>query len=160
MLTEIWPAIEAWPLTQAIKTSSWAYPLANAAHILGLMVFFAAVAVMDVRLLGAFPETVPAPIVRIGRRIALVAFALLAVTGAAMLITDAGALFANAIFIFKLSAVGIALLNAALLETLFGQEIATSRPGEQLPAYVRTAAFASLILWITVAMLGRLIAYF
>ena len=48
----IFVAIEGSAFAAAIRQSPYAYMAANVAHILSLMVFFGAVAVMDLRLAG------------------------------------------------------------------------------------------------------------
>jgi hypothetical protein len=47
-------ALEQSDLGAAIRQSAWAYPAANVGHILALSLFAASIALMDVRLLGAF----------------------------------------------------------------------------------------------------------
>ncbi len=50
----LFQALEASGLGAAIRQSAWLYPFANIGHVVAVVTFFAAVAVMDVRLLGAF----------------------------------------------------------------------------------------------------------
>ena len=55
----IFIAIEGSSFAAAIRQSPFAYMTANVVHILSLMVFFGAVAVMDLRLAGFFSATWP-----------------------------------------------------------------------------------------------------
>ena len=66
-------ALEQSALGTAIRQSVWIYPAANTVHILGLTLLAASVAVMDLRLLGAFKETVPAAVIVPARRLAMLA---------------------------------------------------------------------------------------
>lgn len=54
-----------------VRQSPWFYAAANVVHILGLAIFFAAIAIMDVRLLGGLAACVPGDIVFPARRVAI-----------------------------------------------------------------------------------------
>ena len=64
-----------------IRQSPWLYPAANVGHIVFLVLFAGAIAVMDVRLLGGLSATAPAPLLAWARNFALAALAGMAVTG-------------------------------------------------------------------------------
>ena len=64
-------ALEQSGLGAAIRQSAWAYPAANVGHIVALTLFAASVAIMDLRMLGAFAATPPASVVRPARRVAM-----------------------------------------------------------------------------------------
>ncbi len=153
-------AIEQWPLTQAMKSSTYLYPFINAGHILSLMVFFAAVAVMDLRLLGGLKTLAPGPTIRDARRIAIAAFVVIAATGGLMFLAEAAELSSNWVFLSKLALIGFALLNVVALEFAFARSISAAGPNDDLPALVRVSAALSLLLWLSIAMFGRFIAYF
>ena len=55
----IFVALEDSALGHAIRQSTWAYLTANVGHIVSLVVFAGAVAVMDLRMAGAFAATSP-----------------------------------------------------------------------------------------------------
>ena len=52
-------ALEGSGVGQAIRQSTWIYMAANVGHILALVVFAGAVAVLDLRMAGAFAATSP-----------------------------------------------------------------------------------------------------
>ncbi len=54
-----------------VRQSVWIYPAANVGHILALFCFAGAIAVMDLRLIGAFTETSPARVIGGARRVAM-----------------------------------------------------------------------------------------
>jgi hypothetical protein len=58
------------------------------------------------------------------------------------------------VFRVKLAAIAIGLLNVAILE------FRIRRGGETVTTGIRVAAGVSLVAWLAVASLGRLIAYF
>lgn len=155
----IFVAIEQSGLGAAIRQSVWAYPLANVTHIVGLTLFAASVAVMDLRLLGAFAETGPARVIRPARRSAMAAFALMLASGAALFVAEASHIVMNPVFQIKVALIALALANAATLGRRAVTEAVPLAPGQPMPPRVRRAAALSIGLWLAVAAAGRLIAY-
>jgi hypothetical protein len=148
--------VEASALAQTLRRSVWLYPFANVLHVLGVMAFFAAVAAMDVQALrSSNPADLRAFIGRL-RPIAVLLLAMLVTTGLLLFLPEASHIAHNVAFQVKLAVIGLALFNVlALQKALTGAARAASIPGS-----VRLTALASLVLWLTVAALGRLIAYF
>jgi len=153
-------ALEQSGLGAAIRQSTWAYPTANVGHILALTLFAASVAVMDLRLLGAFAATPPAAIVRPARRMAMLGLALMVLTGFMLFTAEASHVAMNPVFQVKAVLVGLGIVNALIVAGPALSKVADVPAGIALPARVRLAAFVSLLIWISVAACGRLIAYF
>jgi hypothetical protein len=156
----VFQALEASGFGAAIRQSVWLYPLANVGHVLAVVSFFAAVAVMDVRLLGAFSGTAPGVVIRNARRAAVTAFGLLAATGAMLFTAEASHLALNPVFQIKAVLVALGLANVLGFELVFGRRVAGLPPGAVIPASARTSAAVSLALWLAVVACGRSIAYF
>lgn len=154
----VFAALEHSAFGAYIRESFWVYPLANTGHILALLVFFAAVAVMDLRLLGAFPATTPASVVLPARRVAMAALAVQAATGFILFTAEASHIIANVVFLAKLALIATGLVNIFVVARL-GEEFRGLGAGAPIPRRLRIAAGASLGIWFTVAGLGRLIAY-
>ena len=152
-------SIEASALAAAIRQSSWAYPLANVGHVLAVIVFAGAVAVMDTRLLGAFGTSSPGDIVRGARRVAVAAFVVIALTGAVLFAAEASHVALNRVFQIKVALIVLALVNVVVFERAFRRQLASWQPGQAMPNAVRLSAGASLALWFIVAACGRSIAY-
>lgn len=148
--------IEASALAQSLRRSVWLYPVANVLHVLGAMSFFAAVAAMDVKALRSpHPAPLASFIARV-RPVAILLLALLVTTGVLLLLPEASHIAHNAVFQVKLAVIGLALLNVLALQSALKR----TTPSGALHRAVRLTALASLVLWLTVAALGRLIAYF
>jgi hypothetical protein len=156
----VFQALEASGFGAAIRQSVWLYPLANVGHVVAVVAFFAAVAAMDVRLLGGFAATAPGAVVRHARRAAVTAFALVATTGAMLFTAEASHLALNPVFRAKAVLVALGLANVLAFELAFGRRLAGLLPGAPLPAPARASAAASLALWLAVVACGRSIAYF
>jgi hypothetical protein len=153
-------ALEQSGLGAAIRSSPWAYPAANVGHIVALTLFAASVAIMDLRMLGAFAATAPASVVVPARRMAIVGLALMALTGFLLFVAEASHVAMNGVFQIKLVLIALGILNALLIAGPALASVADVPPNTLLPARARMAAVISLLIWIAVAASGRLIAYF
>lgn len=156
----IFMAIEGSALGAAIRQSSVAYFAANVGHIVFLMIFAGAIAIMDLRLAGALANTSPAYVVRMARRAAVLAFLGLLLTGSVMFVAEASHIILNPVFLFKLGLIALGLLNVLAFETFTMPKIHDLPPLAPLPAAARRAGIASLAIWLAVAICGRSIAYF
>jgi hypothetical protein len=156
----IFVALEQSGFGAAIRRSAWIYPAANIGHIVALVFFVSAVAVMDVRLLGGFAATAAGPLLARARWFALVALAGMAITGFVLFSAEASHLAVNPVFQLKLALIGAGLLNVALYEFIAKREIDKLSPGVPMPARARMAGAVSLVIWVAVAACGRSIAYF
>lgn len=156
----IFAALEASGFGAAIRQSRWLYMTANVGHIVSLMIFAGAVAVMDMRMAGALAATSPAYVLKASRRIALIGFAGLVISGAFLFTAEASHVIVNRVFQLKLGLIALGLLNIALFEVLIAPKVKDLPPLMPLPTGARTTAVASISVWIAVAVCGRLIAYF
>jgi hypothetical protein len=148
-------AVEASDIAQAMRRSVWLYPLANVLHVLAAMAFFAAIAAMDVKVLRCSVMADAGGLIARLRPIAVAMLGVQVVTGVMLFLPEATHIAMNPMFQAKLAVIVVALLNVALLELALRR----SSPSAPLPTG-KIAAGASLILWLGVAALGRLIAYF
>ncbi len=153
-------ALEGSGLGQAIRQSVWIYPAANVTHVVALALFAGAVAVMDLRLLGAFAGTRPANVIRPARRAAMAGLLLLAATGSVLFTAEASHVALNPVFQVKAALIGLGIVNALVLGRLPEATLAAIELNVALPRHVRVAAGLSIGIWLVVAACGRLIAYF
>jgi hypothetical protein len=156
----IFVALEQSGFATAIRQSPWLYPAANVGHIVSLVFFVGAVAVMDVRLLGGLAMTAPGPLLSRARGFAVAALVGMAVTGFVLFSAEASHLAVNPVFQLKAALVGAGLVNVALYEFMARREVAKLPPGAIMPARARIAGLLSLVIWVAVAACGRSIAYF
>ena len=156
----IFVALEASSIGAAIRQSSWLYMAANVGHILSLVVFAAGVAVIDLRMAGLFAATAPGEILRIFRRVTLIGFAGLLLTGSVLFTAEASHVITNTVFQFKLALIALGLLNVTWFEYFTAPKVRKIAPLKPLPIEARRAGIISLGIWFVVAALGRTIAYF
>lgn len=152
-------ALEKSGFAAALRQSPWVYPAANTGHILALAVFAAAVAIMDLRLMGFPAATRPGDVVLPARRVAIGALLVQAATGFLLFAPEASKLALNSAFLAKLAFIATGLANALVLGRLSRKTMEAIPAGAPLPFRLRVAGAASLAIWFSVAALGRLIAY-
>lgn len=153
-------ALEQSALGAAMRESVWLYPFANVGHILALACFAAALAVMDLRLIGAFSATSPGLLIAQARRAVIGALAALAVTGFLLFSAEASHVIRNPIFLLKLGLIAAGVVNVIVFEVVAKREVRALPPGAPMPSAARIAGYTSLGVWLAVAACGRSIAYF
>lgn len=173
LLAGLGETVAATPLSAALRTSPWAYPLLEVIHLVGLGLLFGSIAVVDLRLAGlwrSLPITTLLPGVL---PLTVAAFLAMAASGVLLLVAHADELATNPALLVKLGLIGIGLLNAALFHALpyrrlHGRQHDPLRSGAAgvdwntgaaPPAGARIAAIVSLAVWTLVIAAGRLIAY-
>jgi hypothetical protein len=143
--------VEAWPLSEAVRRSIWAYPALETVHIAAFAVVFGSLALLELRVFG-FGRAVPLePLTRLAVPTALAGFALAAVAGVLMLMSNAAEFAVNTAFQVKLLLIACAGVNA----------LAFHRRGSARrdDGVAKAQALLSLALWTGIIAAGRLIAY-
>lgn len=150
----------ATPLSQAIKATSWIIPIVQIIHILCIAVLFTSMLMLGARLLGVA-----------GRRHSIDSFAsrflpwmwwtlpVMLLTGATLVIAEPDRDLQNTAFYLKMS-----LLITVCAITLFFQRVSKSSPGvwESSPGrrtQARVIGLTSILLWTSIILCGRMIAY-
>lgn len=151
-LTEFAAWAEASALGVWIRESVNAYPAANVLHLLGLVMLLGAIGIVDLRIAGAFKSLPLRPLVEALTPVGIAGLALLAMTGPLLFVADATALIRSDVFRLKLLLILLALSNALIFRWRWRSGI---EPGRTM----RVSAIASLLLWLAVGALGRMIAY-
>jgi hypothetical protein len=153
-------ALEQSALGVAMRESIWLYPLANVGHILALACFAGALAIMDLRLIGAFAATSPGQLLRRARRAVIAALAAMVVTGFLLFTAEASHVVRNPVFLVKMGFIAAGVVNIVIFELFAKCAVQTLPPGIPMPPATRAAGYASLGIWLAVAACGRSIAYF
>lgn len=151
---------------EAVATSSFgqwaggsalAYPLANVVHLLGLVMLVGAIGIVDLRLMGAFRPIPAAPLYRSLVPVAIAGLVLMVPSGATMFAADASGMAGSALFRWKVMLVVVAIANAVAFHMLWRHRI--DHWDAAPPIAGRVMAAASVMLWLTIGALGRMIAY-
>lgn len=150
-------AVQSSPFGSWAGQSSYAYPVANLIHLLGLVMLVGGIGLVDLRLAGLFPSLPTATLSRVLTPVAIVGLLLLIPSGLVMFAADAESMTGSVTFQRKLALIALALANAGLFRWLWRKRIADWDVSPPLSG--RLMAGASLLLWLAIAAHGRMIAY-
>ena len=158
MNPEILSWIESTALGEFMRSYIWAMPIAETIHIMCLCILFGALLVIDLRVLGV-AKFINMQIAMKFIPVALIGFSANLLTGIAFLCTDPFRYFPNIGFQWKMGLVLIAGLNA--LWFWFGEhkELSKLADGEDAAFQAKVIALISLVVWIAVIVLGRMMPY-
>jgi uncharacterized membrane protein len=151
--------LAATPLSLAMRSSLWLYPIVEIFHIVGFVTLVGTVAMFDLRLLG-FSRLLP--VQALGRHLlrwALASLVLIVPAGLLMFSAHPQDFMANRIFQIKLTLIVAAGLNAILFHAGVYRSVAKWNEGVPAPALAKVQAIVSLGIWIAVISCGRLLAY-
>jgi hypothetical protein len=147
-------ALEQAAPVAALRESTFAFPLVNALHIIGIALLFGAIVPLDLRLLGWRREAGSAEaLTRLLQPVAIAGLLIAIPSGLLMFATDARGYAASPLFQAKLVFIALAVANALWLRS-------AARRGPLAQPRAALAAAASIMLWIGVILLGRMIGYF
>lgn len=156
------PEIMSWlsstPISNAMLNIFWLWPVMENLHFLGLSVMFGALLVVDLRVIGLAPAIPMAAAMRL-IPLVLIAFTVNLLTGTTLILADPYRYFYNLSFQWKMGLIFLAGANA--LWFWFGEhkKLVLLGPGEQADFASKIIAALSLVIWIAVIVLGRLIPY-
>ncbi len=149
--------LAATPVARLLVTSSTAYLLVNAAHILSIGMLFGSILALDLRLLG-LAKTIPLPaIAPYLSRLAGIGLALAIVTGLCLFSVRPAEYATNPAFLFKLGLIALGLVNIAVVHRSDGW-VAMIQGGSPT-AGIRILALASIVVWIAAVVAGRWIGF-
>jgi hypothetical protein len=153
-------SLEETGLASGIRDSLYIFPLLEAVHVMALSVVFGTITIVDLRLLG-FAST-GRPFARMSSellRMTWGAFAVAALTGTLMFMTNARVYANNTPFRVKMVLLALAGLNMALFHLTAGRNVARWEKAPIPPRIGRFTASLSLTLWIAIVFAGRIIGF-
>lgn len=138
----------------------WSYGIINLVHILGIVMLFGSILLLDLRLLGLWRSIPLASLSRPTVTLAVTGFVIAVCSGMPMLAVKAGDYAGNPFLLIKFPAIALALVNVALLHRSRAWRDHRARllaPREQYRLAGQAAA--SLVFWLTAITAGRMIGY-
>ncbi|HEX5108223.1 MAG TPA: DUF6644 family protein [Vicinamibacterales bacterium] len=153
-------SLEGSGLATRIRDSLFIFPLLESIHVIGLTLVFGTILILDLRLLGL--ASTGRSVQRIASEIlpwTWAAFALTAVTGALMFITNAAVYYDNAFFRAKAALLVLAGLNMVAFEVTARRTIHDWDRAPSAPPAGRFVAVLSLVIWLAVIVTGRMIGF-
>lgn len=141
-----------------LRASYWAYPIVNAAHIVGIALLVGTIVVLDARVLGLRRAVPLGDAARLLLPFTLGGLVLAVVAGLALFSVKPLDYAANPAFLVKLALIGLALVNAAALRLRPAWRSACewATPPD---LGLKLAAALSILLWLSVVLAGRMIAF-
>ncbi len=153
-------ALEASGIATRIRESLLLFPLLESTHVIGLALVFGTIAIIDLRLIGLASSQ------RSFKRMysdilkwTWAAFALTALTGALMFITNATVYYHNFYFRTKMLLLVLAGINMGVFELTLGRKVDSWDKAPSAPPLGRAVGVLSIALWIAVIFMGRLIGF-
>jgi len=158
MQAALWAqALQDSSFAAAIRSGAYVYPFVNILHVLGVGLIVGSILALDFRILG-FARSVSAE----GASQLLTPFAVAGLviaipSGFALYASDAVSLSQNNVMWTKLVLIVFGIGNAVLFRKLWNLHLADWE--RNATALARSQAILSILIWISVPVLGRLVAY-
>lgn len=153
-------SLENTGLASGIRDSLYIFPFLESVHVMALSVVFGTIIIVDLRLLG-FAST-QRPFGRMSKellRITWGAFAVAALTGALMFITNARVYASNTPFLIKMGLLALAGINMVVFHLTAGKTVTRWENAPTAPGIGKVTATVSLSLWIAIVFAGRVIGF-
>jgi hypothetical protein len=135
--------------------SIWSFPTVLVFHTVGLALLVGTNAIIDLRVLGA-SQTLPLPELRRLSRVMWIGFAISAMSGIILFMTDAVRRAGQTAFWIKMGLIVVSFVVTYLIRPVLSEERAAAKAG--IPRWAKALAVTSLILWAAVIVFGRLLA--
>ena len=147
-------------LANSLRSSLYYFPFLESIHVMALGVVFGTILVVDLRALGI--ASTHRPFTRLSTellRLTWGAFAISALTGSLMFITNARVYAHNTSFQVKMILLALAGVNMAVFHLTAGRSVATWDQAPTAPRTGRITAGVSLGLWLGIILAGRVIGF-
>ncbi len=146
-------------LATSLRGSLYYFPFIESVHVMALALVFGSILVVDLRALGI--ASTNRSFTRLSTellRITWGAFAVSALTGSLMFVTNARVYAHNTAFQVKMVLLALAGLNMALFHLTAGRSV-SRWDRATAPKAGRITAAASLVLWLGIILAGRVIGF-
>ena len=145
-------ALEAWVLAEWLRYSRWGYAAINTSHILGISLLIGASITLDLRLLGFWRSIELSPFYRFLSRLAATGLGIAMASGLMLFSVRATEYIALDLFLAKIALVAAGAALAIVMHLRLD-------PEQGSLASFRLAGALSLLIWPTVLVCGRLLAF-
>ena len=138
----------------------WSYGIINLVHILGIILLFGSILILDLRMLGAWRQIPLATLSGPTTRMAQIGLLVAVMSGIPMLSVEATDYLGNPFLLIKFPAIGLALINVWLVhrsEAWRAHRVRELMPSEE--RRLKVGAVLSLGFWLTAIASGRMIGY-
>ena len=160
-MLELLSAVESSALGNALRSAGvWTYGVLNLGHVLGISLLIGSVVLLDLRLLGAWRAIPLAALARPTVPLAGLGLAIAFVTGVCMVTVNATEYYGNPFLLLKFGAIGLGLVNVAVVSRLPAWRAKAERePAGREATQLAIAGGVSLFAWLAALTCGRMIGY-
>jgi hypothetical protein len=145
----------------SIRESSYAFPILETVHVLGIALLVGTIAIVDLRLLGVlFKREKVSAIVGQVLPLTWSGFVLMFVSGFLLFWSEAEKSYGNPVFRIKLVLLLLVGLNPLIFHSTIYRTVVRWDDALVVPLQARVTAILSLTLWSATIVAGRAIAYF
>jgi hypothetical protein len=142
------------------ESGVWMYGIVNLVHILGVASFFGAILVLDLRLLGLWRKVALPAVSEPAVPVATMGLIVAVISGVCLLATKATEYVGNPFIYIKFPAIGLGLLNVAVLNSLPAWKQHKRRElSSREQSKLALSGGISLLCWLTAIIAGRMIGY-
>lgn len=152
--------IESSGMGEWMRSNLLAMPIVNALHVLCVTLVFGTILVVDLRLLGLLDRA--RSVTRVSDemlRLTWIAFIGAVVTGVLFFAANATTYWFNTAFRLKIIAIVLAGINMLIFQFVTFRNVGTWDRRAVTPNGARLAGILSILLWVTVILLGRIIGF-
>ena len=154
----IWLSETKWSI--ALHESLYLYPWIESTHVLSICLFFGTLLFVDLRLTGKVFNNLS--VVDMNRKVlplTLFGFLVMSVTGLLLFYAIPVRNYQNIFFRIKILLIVIAGINAFFFHRRMSNEAKVWDQDSSIPSSMKNRAITSLVLWSSVIISGRMIAY-
>ena len=154
----VWLSETKWSI--ALHESLYLYPWIESTHVLSICLFFGTLLFVDLRLTGKVFNNLS--VVDMNRKVlplTLFGFLVMSVTGLLLFYAIPVRNYQNIFFRIKILLIVIAGINAFFFHRRMSKEAKVWDKDSSIPSSMKNSAITSLVLWSSVIISGRMIAY-
>jgi len=154
----VWLSETKWSI--ALHESLYLYPWIESTHVLSICLFFGTLLFVDLRLTGKVFNNLS--VVDMNRKVlplTLFGFLVMSVTGLLLFYAIPVRNYQNIFFRIKILLIVIAGINAFFFHRRMSNEAKVWDQDSSIPSSMKNRAITSLVLWSSVIISGRMIAY-
>ncbi len=154
----VWLSETKWSI--ALHESLYLYPWIESTHVLSICLFFGTLLFVDLRLTGKVFNNLS--VVDMNRKVlplTLFGFLVMSVTGLLLFYAIPVRNYQNIFFRIKILLIVIAGINAFFFHRRMSKEAKVWDQDSSIPSSMKNRAITSLVLWSSVIISGRMIAY-
>ena len=160
-LYSICDSIQSSGLMTHVRETPWVYPIIMSIHLVCIAVFGGMILVTDLRLLGAgLKDKTVAEVVGGLRPFKRIGFVVMVTCGLLLAGSEAPRYYRNPYFLAKMALLVLVGVHAMVFKPKVYDHPEELDKSPMLPTRAKAAAMLSLILWVSIPVCGRLIAYY